>query len=508
MNPITLCLSWIIGCALGLLLVGVYPHGLHPGYAAAFFVLAAVATLAALIVRRDKQLLFASIIAAGALAGLARALLIHPPVTERDLAFHNGSDDSPRVVVVGKISSDPQFTDRSQRIRISAEGIQLPGDAVPRSVQGDLLAVVSRYPEHEVGAQVALSGTLTPPPTLDTFDYAAYLARQGVYSYMLFPRVAAFGTTADEGLLNRTRSRVREALRLSLPEPHASLTVGVVTGDRTSIPDGVRTAFRRSGTTHILAISGQNIMLLVGIVYLFYGRASRRRLSWPTLLAVTALLVIYTLFTGASPPVVRAAAMGTLLLLAPVARRRPDPVASLAIAAAVMTALDPDVLADAGFQLSFAAIAGISFLAPYLYEWLQRVKVPGLLALPISVSLSAQAATLPLILAYTGQISVVSPAATLSADLALLPLMITGILTGILGSLFAPLAPILGALTWPFAAWLLWWVELWGNLPWAAFDVGRLHVAWVVAYYALFGFVVWVLSRRRREQLYASSTVT
>src|SRR5687768_12198649 len=132
MNPISVCVSWLVGCALGLLFAWAYPGGLHPGYGYAFLALAAVTTLAAVIVRKDHYLLFFSVLAAVALAGVGRTLLTNPPVTDRDLAFYNGKDNSPRVLVVGKIAAEPQITDRSQRIRVAAEGIRLPGEVVPR----------------------------------------------------------------------------------------------------------------------------------------------------------------------------------------------------------------------------------------------------------------------------------------------------------------------------------------------------------------------------------------
>ena len=441
---------------------------------------------------------------AALLLGCGRSLLTHPPVTERDLEFYNGPEDGPKALVVGVVSAEAQVTDRSQRIRVSAEGIQLPGDSVPRPVRGDVLAVVSRYPEREVGARVALSGTLTTPPNFDTFDYAAYLARQGLYSYMLFPRVTHLGAADVGTAISGVRSRVRDALRRGLPEPHAALAVGVVTGDRTSISEEVREAFVRSGAQHILAISGQNIALLVGFVYAIYGLIIRRRLDRVTFGVVVGLLITYTFFTGVTPSVVRAAAMGALLLFAPIAGRRADPLTALAVAATVMTLFDPDTLADVGFQLSFAAMAGIVFLAPYIYEKMKQMKAPTVIALSLSVSLGAQVATLPLVLFYTGKLSVVSLLATLTADIALLPLMLTGIITGIVGSVIPPLAPLFGLAVWPCAAWLLWWVEFWGGLPWASFDVGRISPLLVLGYYLALAWVVWLLARRRLERLYAA----
>jgi len=448
--------------------------------------------------------LLATLVCLLVLGGCGSALLIRPPITSADLAYYNTPADGPGVLVIGAISNEPVVTDRSQRFRFSAEQLRAQSEIIPRSIKGDLYAVVPRYPELEFGARLALSGTLTAPPRLSEFDYPAYLARQGILSYMTFPKVTNLGAS-DRGwlgsLLAFTRPRVREALQRGIPEPQAAIAVGVVTGDRSQVPDDVQDAFRRSGVIHIIAISGQNIALLAGVVGLFYGANSKRRMTIWAFTTSAALIVVYTLFTGASPAVVRAAIMGIILLFAPVAHRRYDPIGALAITATGMISLDPDVLSDVGFQLSFAAMLGMASLASPLYALTKRLHIPALLALPIAVSLAAQAATLPLVALISGQISTVALPATLVAEIALLPLMVTGIAAGIFGAIFAPLAIPFGLLAWPFAAWIVWWVEFWAGLPWAAVDVSAANPAWVVVYYGVLALCVWLVNRAKRAPL-------
>ncbi len=121
--------------------------------------------------------------------------------------------------------------------------------------------------------------------------------------------------------------------------------------------------------------------------------------------------------------------MGAVVLFAPVVRRRYDPLAALAVAAAAIILLDPDVLADAGFQLSFLSMWGITTFASPITSLLGKIRLPDLLFYPLATSLSAQTATLPLSILLYGQVSIVSPIATLVADTTLSPLMLSGIAT-------------------------------------------------------------------------------
>jgi competence protein ComEC len=486
LHSVLLAGSFVAGCAAGLSIAGFSPEGTPPVYGWALLACAALATLAALIGKSSARLLASAGVSAAVLLGAALALLAHPPLTPSDLAWYNGVAGREPVTVLGEVSGAPVPTDRSQRVRIEARLLTMPGEQ-PRQIAGDLLAVVPRYPEYTEGEHLSFTGVLTNAPSFGAFDYAGYLARQGIGSYMTFPRVRPSGVVGDGGLarfVSGMRTGAADALRRQLPEPQAAVAVGVVTGDRSSMSAEVVDDFKASGTYHLLAISGQNIALIVGGVMLALGRGGRRRMAVWTTLAVIAMLAAYAAFTGGAPSVVRASAMGAIMLLGPVVGRRYDPVAALGVTAAIMLMLDPDLLLDAGFQLSFAAMAGIAAISPMLMSALAAKRIPAAVALPLAVSLGAQAATLPLGAMWTGQVSLVSPLATLAGDLALAPLMIAGILTAVLAMIgLGALAVVPAALAWASAGWLVESARLWASVPGASVPVDISPVV-AVAYYA------------------------
>lgn len=461
MNSIGLAVAWLFGSAIGLALISRYPSGLDGTYGWTLM-LAGVLMLAPMkLAWGNRLVVWCCLLSAMALAGCGRAMLVHPTLTRNDLGYYNGPADSPKVLVTGTISEEPALEDRWQRIRVRVEQVRLPGETQARPVRGEMLAILARYPAHDIGERLTLLGALTPPPEIAGFDYAAYLSRQGVYSYMSYPKVSSLGPAGQEvwspkAWLVGPRRVVRTVLQKSVAEPEAALAVGVVIGDRSSLPKDLQDAFQLSGTTHVLAISGENIALLVGFIWLIYvaSRGIKRMPAW-LVIVVLVLLVFYTAFTGATASVVRAAVMAGVLLLGPVLGRRYDPVAALAVSALVMTAVNPYTLADAGFQLSFGAMLGIALLSPYMYRAMRRVRVPALLALAFSTSLGAQAATLPLTALLIGRVSTVSLLATLCIDVALLPLMIMGIVTGIVGALVPPVGVVCGFAVWLFGAWMV-----------------------------------------------------
>jgi competence protein ComEC len=244
--------------------------------------------------------------------------------------------------------------------------------------------------------------------------------------------------------------------------------------------------------------------MLVGLVWLVLGGGkSKRRLPVWLALTLLLLLAVYTVFTGATPSVVRAAIMSTVLLLAPILGRRYDPLAALAVSAALMLLFDPDVLADAGFQLSFLAILGITLVSPYLLTFFdsirfRKVRFPQLVAYPLSASLGAVVLTVPVVTLLTGRLSLVSPFATLSADFVLPPLMIAGIFTVLAGVAGATAAAIPALFVWPCAWWLITNAQVWSSLPGATIEAPGVSIPHALLYYLALFLVVSFLSNRRR----------
>ena len=501
MNSIGFVVAWVAGCVAGLFLHLLHPEGIEREYGTWLLALAGVAIVPTVLGWEQKRVRWAGLWLFALLAGAGHALQVHPPPGPGDLAYYNGTNDSAPVQITGNVSAEPVYRDRSQRLRLTVHSLKLPGEDNAKQVSGDMLTVLPRYPTYFVGEQLTLVAKLTAPPTLEGFDYASYLSRHGVYSYVLYPKVLDHRASEEGGLLkliSAARQAVRQALREGLPEPQAALVVGVVTGDRTSLPEDLQEAFIVSGTSHILAISGQNISMLVGIVFLVYGGGKERRKMPLWLLGtVIALLAAYTIFTGATPSVIRAAVMSGVLLASQAVGRRFDPISALAVSAALMSLVDPNLLLDVGFLLSFAAMLGLVQVSPLLLAGLSKLRVPELLGVPLSASLGAQLTTAPLILLLTGRFSTVSPLATLTTEFMLLPLMIAGIAGGLIGAIFGQAGSLLALAAWPPATWMIEFIRWWASLPAAAIEVGRVGLAWVVGYDMLAVLFIWWLREGR-----------
>ena len=233
------------------------------------------------------------------------------------------------------------------------------------------------------------------------------------------------------------RTRLRVITRALIPEPDASLLLGLLVGDRDGLPLPLIAAFRNTGTTHVLAASGYNVTLVVEAMVVLFALAGllRRRAA----VAVAVSVVLFAALCGGDPPVVRAAIMGSTGLLAAALGRRYHAPNALMLAAACMLMIDPTALRhDAGFRLSFAALVGLrAFGRPFAayLTWIPFENVQSALA----ETLGAIVATLPLILHDFGILAISAPL----VNIAIVPIipfaMATGATTVVLGTMHATL---------------------------------------------------------------------
>lgn len=395
---------------------------------------------------------------------------------------------------------------RGNGIRFHARAMRLlsgEGDEIPY-LEGMALVEFTSRPEEwspQYGDQVRLTGLLQPPPEVDGFDYAAFLARQGVYAVMRDPRVES--VTPGQGnpvadALASFRRRALGTVRALFPEPEGSLLAGILLGEDSGIPEEIKEAFSRTGTSHIVAISGFNISIIAGIFLSITRRMPRRMRGW--LFAVVGI-VIYTILVGASASVVRAAIMGILALLARQMGRQSHGLTSLAFSGAVMTLMNPDTLWDVGFQLSFAATLGLILFADPMQKGVERIlaarlpskKAGALASLTGEVFLltfAAQITTLPLLLLYFQSLSlgalVINPLV-----LSVQPLvMVAGGLAVILGMIWLPAGQSIAWLGWAPTAYTIRVVQFGASFPAGWWPTGNVSPWLVAAYYALlFGWI-------------------
>jgi competence protein ComEC len=277
-----------------------------------------------------------------------------------------------------------------------------------------------------------------------------------------------------------------------MPAREAALARGFVLGEDEGIDTGTAEDFRRAGLSHLLAVSGQNVALLALLampVLALLGMPLRVRLVW-----VLGLIAVYVPLTGAGPSIQRAGVMGALSVLATLRGRRSSRLYALVLAALVTLAIDPGIAADVGWQLSFAAVLGILFLAAPLAAAIGAVlgggRRPGSRG-PLAATLTegaamtsaATLATAPLIAFHFGELSTVTLAANLLALPAVAPAMWLGMLAAAAGQV--PGFPV-EAVNLPDALLLAYVAQVasWCARPsWASIAVG-LGPGGLVASYA------------------------
>ncbi|TNM41202.1 DUF4131 domain-containing protein [Nocardioides albidus] len=270
----------------------------------------------------------------------------------------------------------------------------------------------------------------------------------------------------------RGSAAVRASIRRAVehrPPDQAGLVPALVDGDDAGLPDAVERDFRTTGLTHLTAVSGTNLTLVVGSLLLL-ARAVGVRRRW---LAVVGLAGIagFVLLARTEPSVLRAAVMGTVGLFAfgPDGRRRG--LRALGVAVAGLVLVQPDLAVAAGFALSVLATAGIVLLGPSLARALARWMPRGL-ADAIAVPTAAQLACTPVIAGLSGEVSLVAVGANLLAGPAVGPATVLGLAGGLVGLVW----PWAGRLCGTLAGWSVGWIiavaEHAADLPGAAIGWG------------------------------------
>ena len=460
----------------------------------------AAAALVAVALGIERRGLLPALVVLVALAGVARVGLGGEDAVEAYTAFHGRSD----VRIEGVVDGDPEAAGQSLRFALAVERMTANGASTEE--RGRVLVTVRPSPELvrmrpsapiRGGDRLRLTGVIEEPwQGIEGFDYRAYLARQGIAAVAPFPHVELLREADGPGTwLAGARRALARSLDEAVPEPQAAMGQALLLGNRDNLPDDLLEDFRVTGASHLLAISGLHMTVVLGIVLAVSTWAiGRRRHLY--LLPPLAAMWFYALLAGMPPSATRAAIMGTVYLAAFALGRPRSVLPALGLAAAVMVAAEPGVLAEVSFQLSFAAMAGIATLAEPIAARLRavvrggdgRVDSPGplvqLLASSSAMTLAATAATLPLVAFHFERVSLVGLPATL-VTLPVMPLVLVSHgAAGLAGLVSDALAQPPGWVAWITTAYLTGVVGLIARLPGAAFETGAVAPALVVAYYA------------------------
>ncbi len=447
MKLTTLAAAWLAGMAVA--------YGWYDADPLPLLFLAGAAVTVALACRLLGFAAGPALLVAACLLGLWRYEVwqdVPPP-----LVTEYGGDTR----VQGRIVSDPEATATRVKFTIQLSDIaRSRAGGTPGWQAHDGKLLVYAHPPSELVAQrelpyfrygdgVKLSGTLQGPEPIEKFDYPAYLESQGIYG-IFWAQDAAVLHDANagsnvmaviRGTVFNLRRNLARGLDQSLPPTEAALARALLLGQRGQLPDPVVEGFRQSGTSHLLAISGLHLGILllmtVGLLQWVLGRHT----PLPIVLALGAVW-LYVLISGAPVSVIRAAIMGSVYLAAlGLGRPRESLLPALALSGVVMTALDPGAASRISFQLSFAAMAGIALALPWQdavsqgivsrvertgWRWSPLAATAlGWLASGVLISAAATLATFPLVALNFGRLPLLGIPTTILAT-PLLPFALAG----------------------------------------------------------------------------------
>lgn len=402
---------------------------------------------------------------AGCLIGAWRgSQLGHDLAVYRNLIGHT-------VTVRGVVSEDPDV-DKSGAPTLRLGDISIDGHQLP----GKIWAGLAEQPPIERSDSVTLHGEL-----MDGFaSFGASMYRAEVVKVQR-------PIPGDVAL--HVRDNFADHVREGIAEPAASLGLGYLVGQRRSLPPKLDDALRIAGLMHVVVASGYNLTILVRL-----GRRLFARVSKFLAASVSSTLIIsFYAVTGASPSMARAGLVAFLSLAAWYYGRKFHPLVLLPLAAATTLLVDPTYgWGDLGWGLSFAAFSGVMILAPLGQAYFFGDKKPGTIRQILGETITAQLATIPLLIMSFGVFSTVA----IFANLLILPLvplaMLLTFAAGISAYIVPALAHIIAAPAQVLLDYMVWVAEYFAGLPWS--QITTTWGGWIVALYylALIAATIWM----------------
>lgn len=348
----------------------------------------------------------------------------------------------------------------------------------------------------EAGTKVRVEGSFQPASYESDLQYRLALAKKHIFAKVQYPTILSRSSAPLnpwQRLLIGSRQQFEQVIDRLFVEPQGALLSGILTGAREDLPRELSQAFAIAGLTHLLAVSGYNITVLMEL----WSRATRRFGRFTHFLLSLAIISFFIFFTGASASVVRAGILASLFALAYFIGRKASVLRLLIVTATLMTIVNPLTLRyDIGFQLSFAAVVGLVVLAEPLETLLRRARLPEVAAAIIAATTAAQIATLPIIAHYFATASPYALLANLLVGPVIPFLTGGGMVLVVLGSISAPLVQLVSPIFDIILRYIATIATLVARLPAASLTLPAIpKVVWF-CYYAAFASLLWLAPKK------------
>lgn len=382
-----------------------------------------------------------------------------------------------------KVSTFPRIKDKKQIIKVEVEN----PNGFKEVIQGQAIQIMtSLNTEYQRGDLLNIQGKLNNS------------------GFIFYPKI--FKKSSESNLFIKSidyiRNILEQSIQKNLPEPHATLAIGMLLGSNKSLPKEIDASLKKTSMTHMIVVSGFNITL-VTLLFINLSGIIHRKIALTTAIIAT---VIFVILAGINPPALRAGIMATITLTGQLLGRQLQTTYTLILAAAVMLLIDPQLIHSLSFQLSFTATLGVLALPIYIEKINKKLfkksdiedqqnlkfkdKAFNYLNSELSATLGAQIAVNPLLAKTFGTLSLVGPLANILVSWAVPIIMVLTFFLGIAGLFSQILAKIIAFFLIIFTAYFLKVAEVLGSIPYASLD--GLKINWVVVgiYYSLIGLFI------------------
>jgi len=422
------------------------------------------------------------------------------------------NDSGKKISFLGEVIEEPDIRSSNAKLTVETKILEVQGEQ--KEISGKVLVTTGKYPRYQYGDELIIIGKLETPIEFEDFNYKGYLAKEGIYSVIYYPKIKPSGKNLGNFFYKAIfsfKDKVKQAVEKIMPLPEISILEALTLGSKKGLSEDLKNQLNITGTRHIVAISGMHIMILSQVLmFLLIGLGLWRGQAFYFTMAI---LILFIIMIGAPASAVRAGIMGGILLFAQKIGRLNNSGRTIVFTGAIMLALNPLLLKfDVGFQLSFLAVLGIIYLKPIfdgwlnkllfrrLKSWIEKGRLRQEVRSIITMTFAAQIATLPILIYNFGRISFISPLANVLIVPALPYVMGAGFIFN------------LGAVTWLFLGKILIWpvwfmfayitklLELLSKIPFAAKEISNVHWLWPVGYYVLLiGFFWWYKKKKQNK---------
>ncbi len=354
-----------------------------------------------------------------------------------------------------------------------------------------VLVSASSKDDFNYGDSVFFSGKLDKPNNFITennkeFDYINYLKKDGIFYTVSFANVEVVdvgGGNKIKSFLFQVKNSFLEKIYFIIPPFESNLLGGLILGERASFPEEMKENFIKTGTIHIVALSGYNVSIIAEWFIKLFS-------FLPTGLGFYGaifVIILFVLMTGAYATSIRAGIMAILVLIARLTGRNYDVLRALILTSVLMILFNPYTLYfDISFQLSFIATIAVIFFTPRIEKYFYFLPKSFGMRDIVSVTFSAYIFVLPFILYKMGNLSLVS----LPVNVLVLPLipliMLLGFIAGIFSFIFLPLSLAVGYITYLLLKYELGVINFFGNLAFASLNITNFPLILTLIIYMYF----------------------